>query len=300
MKHRQALALTLALSFFFATTNMPAQAQAIKPIKKDATAAKASHWVIGTTYQSDNVYLGRKDSLAVPYITPSIGYHDKSGFFITGSVSYQPGGGENRIDMGSIEGGYSYTSDKFNMECSAAKDFYSDQSFGVTSEVKGRLAASLSYDLGFIEPSLDLGAEFSGNADIGLGLGLGHSFTIVEDHLEIDPTFHVNGATQYYYANYYSKRRYSLKRKSGNPQNIKASLANPSKFQLLDYELEAPLEYTVNKKCKFSFSPTLAIPVNPATVSLTGKKSGNTTSTQTSTETLSNTFYFSVGVTYTW
>ena len=267
----------------------------MKPLKKDNSNEKTSHWVVGTTYQSNDVYLGRKDSVAVPYFTPSIGYHDKSGFFITGSASYLPGAGGNRFDVFTIEGGYSYTSDKFNAEISAAKDFYSDQSFAVTSEISARLSAYLSYDFGFLEPSLDLGAEFSGSTDVTVGLGIAHSFTIVEGHLEVDPTVHVNTATQNYYANYFNKRRYSAKRQGGNPKNINASLLDPSKFQVMDYELEAPFEYTVNKKLKFTFAPTYAIPVNPSTVALSSKTSGNTTTT----ENLSNTFYFTLGFTLT-
>jgi len=270
-----------------------------KTPKKDTTEPKKSHWVIGATYQSDAVYLGRKDSVSIPYITPSIGYHDKSGFFVTGSLSYLPGSGENRIDVGTVEAGYSYTSDKFNAEVSAAKDFYGDQSFAVTSEIGARLSTSLSYDFGPVEPSLDLGAEFSGNVDIGVGLGIAHSFTIIEDHFEVDPSFHINMGSQNYYANYYSKRRYSAKRQGGNPKNISASLANPSKFQVMDYEFEAPFEYAVNKKLKFSFTPTLALPVNPSTVTLNSKTGGNNTASQTTTENLSSTFYFSLGFSYT-
>ena len=280
-------------------TGAHVRAQGIVP-KKDSTKKKESHWVFGATYQSNDVYLGRKDSVAVPYLTPSIGYHDKSGLFITGSFSYLPGADENRIDVSTVEAGYSHSSDKFNVELSVAKDFYSDQSFAVTSEIKGRFSASLSYDLGFIEPSLDLGAEFSDQADIGIGFGVGHSFTIIEDVFEVDPTVHVNGATQNFYGNYYSKRRYNPNRKGGNSKNTTAaSLANASQFQIMDYEFEAPFEYTVKKKLKFNFTPTIAIPVNPSTVTTVSKSTGNTATTQTSVESLSSVFYFSLGFSYT-
>lgn len=288
--------LALLCIFFFTGTG--ARAQERSP-KKDSTAKKESHWVFGATYQNNDVYLGRRDSVAIPYITPSIGYHDKSGFFVTGSASYLPASGENRFDVGTIEAGYSHTSDKFNAEVSAAKDFYSDQSFAVTSEIKGRLAASLSYDLGFIEPSIDLGAEFSDKADIGAGLGLGHSFTLIEDRFEVDPTVHVNAATQNFYGSYYSKRRYSAKRTGGNPKNIAASIANAAQFRIMDYELEAPFEYTIMKKLKLTFTPTLAIPVSPSTVTLVSKSTGNTANKQSSVENLSSVFYFSLGFSYT-
>jgi len=290
------LTFSLLLFFIFSIGVTDVRAQTLP--QKDA-AKKESHWVFGATYLSNDVYLGRRDSVAIPYFTPSIGYHDKSGFFVTGSASYLPASGENRIDVGTIEAGYSHSSDKFNFEISGAKDFYNDQSFAVTSEIKGRLSSSLSYDLGFIEPSLDLGAEFSDKVDIGIGFGLGHSFTIIEDRFEVDPTVHVNGATQNFYGSYFSKRRYSANRKGSNAQSIAASIANASQFQIMDYELEAPFEYTLQKKLKLTFTPTLAIPVNPTTVTLVGKSTGNTTNKQSSVENLTSVFYFSLGFSYT-
>ena len=268
----------------------------VKPVKKDNATEKKSHWIAELAYQSNDVYLGRRDSISVPYVTPSIGYHDRSGLFLAGSFSYLPKAGMSRIDVVTIEGGWSYTSDGLSAEVSAAKDFYSDQSYAVNSEIKGRVSARVSYDLDFIEPSVDLGASFSDNADVGLGFGLEHSYSFLKEKLEIDPTFRVNMGTQNYYANYYGKRRYSAKR--NNAASTTANLADASKFQVMDYELESSVEYKLNKRVKFSFTPTLAIPVNPSTVTLVTQSSRNTSSTTTSTEDLSPAFYFSFGISY--
>ena len=274
----------------------------VKPVKKNNATEKSSHWISELAYQSNDVYLGRRDSVSVPYITPSVGYHDRSGLFLTGSFSYLPNVGASRIDVVTIEGGYSYMSDDLSFEISAAKDFYSDQSYAVSSEINGRVSAHLSYDLDFIEPSLDFGANFAQSSDVVLGFGLEHSFSFLKEKLEIDPAFRANMSTQNYYANYYSKRRYSQQRNTGkgnNAASTTASLANASRFQIMDYEWESSVEYKLNKRIKFSFTPTLAIPVDPSTVTLVTKSSGNTTSSTTSTEDLSPVFYFSLGVSYT-
>lgn len=273
-----------------------------RTVKKDSATGKSSHWTADLAYQNDDVYLGRRDSVSVPYLTPSIGYHDKSGLFLAGAFSYLPKAGMGRIDVVTLEGGYSYTSDDLSFGFSAAKDFYSDQSYAVSSEILGRVAAHLSYDLDFVEPYLDLGASFSDKADVGLGFGLEHSFSFLKEKLEVDPAFRVNMATQNYYANYYSKRRYSAKRnnaKVNNASPTSANLADASKFQVMDYEWESSVEYKLNKRIKFSFTPTLAIPVNPSTVTLVTRSSRNTTSTTTVTEDLSPAFYFSLGISYT-
>jgi hypothetical protein len=130
-------------------------------------------------------------------------------------------------------------------------------------------------------------------------LGLEHTFSLVNEQLEINPAFRINAGTQNYYASYYGNRRYSQKRYTrNNTSSITASLGDASRFQVMDYEWESSVEYKLTKKLKFSFTPTLAIPVNPSTVTLV-TKSGNSTSTTVSTESLSTSFYFSLGVNYT-
>jgi len=284
------------LSVFLISIHISLFAQ--QPIHKVAVQQKKSQWSFGLSYLSDNVYQGRKDSVALPYISPSIAYHDKSGFFITGAIAYLPISGESRIDRGTIEGGWSHTTDHFNAELSVAKDFYSSKSYSVSSEISGRVSAYLSYDVGPVEPSLDLGASFGDSHDFGLGVGLEHSFTIIENKMEIGPGAHVNAGTENYYSNYFEKRRYSADRNGGSSSGKSAKVQNPSKFQIMDYELTAALEYTLIKKLKFNFTPTYAIPVNPSTITTTTKTSGGAI-TQSATESLSNTFFYSIGVNYT-
>ncbi|PWT99339.1 MAG: hypothetical protein C5B52_10800 [Bacteroidetes bacterium] len=278
-----------AIIFIFLSINVSGQ----KTVRK-ADNNNGSHWMTGLSYMSDNVYQGRKDSAAVPYITPSIGYYHKSGFFVNGSLSYLPVSGESRIDLVTIEAGYSHYTEHFNMELSAAKDFYSDESFSVSSEISGRLSAYFSYDFNFIEPYVDLGANIGSSNDIGIGLGLQHSISFLEDHFVISPALLMNSGTQNFYANYYNKRKFGPNRNNKNPNIISVTLNDASRFQVMDYELTAPFEYTLQKKLKLNFTPTYAIPVNPSDITV--EANGN--SKKTVPENLSNVFYFSVGFTY--
>ena len=41
-----------------------------------------SYFKASASYLSNAVYNGRQDSLVTPYITPSLGYYDKTGFYI--------------------------------------------------------------------------------------------------------------------------------------------------------------------------------------------------------------------------
>src|ERR1700733_16109732 len=54
----------------------------------DSLIHRKSHFMASLTYLNNNVYLGRRDSVATPYLTPTFGYYHKSGLYISGSASY--------------------------------------------------------------------------------------------------------------------------------------------------------------------------------------------------------------------
>src|ERR1035438_5269926 len=90
-------------------------------------APKRSYFLASLGYLSNNVYLGRKDSAVIPYITPDLAYYFKSGFFLEGAVNYVNTASENRIDALSFVGGYSFTAGNYSGEATASKFFYSSQ-----------------------------------------------------------------------------------------------------------------------------------------------------------------------------
>jgi len=288
------LPVFLLIMFFFSFQRLTAQEN-----DENATTTN-SHWQAGINYLSNNVYLGRKDSMSLPYITPGIGYYHKSGLFVSGSLSYVSSAAQSRVDLFELVAGYTFTSNKLDGEISFSKDFYNSKSYGVKSETKGSLDGSLSYDFGFIKPSIETGISFNKKPDYSVGFGLGHSFYAADDNLEIAPAFLLNASTQNYYSSYYSKRKYSLKRKKGNTTGgatITAYLPNAAEFKIMDYEFSMPVNYTAGD-FTFNFTPTLAVPTNPTIVVLTIKPVVGNSYTKTSTEKISNVFYWSAGATY--
>jgi len=258
--------------------------------------SKHSYFKTSISYINDNVYFGRRDSLKVPYVTPAFGYYNKSGIFFTASASFLTT--ENRFDLYTLGGGYLFAKDKWVGELTVNKYLYSNQSYSVKSEVKADAGAQVGYDAGPIEFSLSAIASFSSATDFAAGFGLDHEFSLINDQLKITPTFVMNGGTQYYYDNYYRKRRYVKKRK-GNlpPRTITAYTVNPGAFRILDYEPSVPFDYNLNK-FTFSFTPTVAIPVNPNTIVRTVKPVGGVAVTRTFTEKINTTFFWSLEVVY--
>ncbi len=80
--------LYVFLMLFYSTLqNLPAQSVAADTAKP-VSEINNSYAEAGIQYISNIVFPGRKDSVAVPYVSPSIGYSHKSGVFVKGSLSW--------------------------------------------------------------------------------------------------------------------------------------------------------------------------------------------------------------------
>jgi hypothetical protein len=262
-----------------------------------------SFWLESVNFLSNNVYLGRKDSVPSPYVTESIGYFHKSGLFINASASYLTESGQGRVDLFTIDGGYSLITKKFDGILTVSKYFFSPESYNVRSEIEGSADIFLAYDLGLIKPTLQATLNFGDNTDYTAELGLEHTFYALDRKLRITPTFNLNASTQNYYNNYYKFSRYSLDRRKILKRilgvvTISAYVEDPGQFKIMDYECAIPISYSL-KRFTFNFSPTFAMPVNPAItdVTLTSTRLG-TTSKVRGKEQLTNSFFFTTGVTY--
>lgn len=254
------------------------------------------YFKVSFDYVNNNVYLGRKDSVATPYVSPQVAYHFKSGLFLNAGASYLPT--ESRIDVSTIGAGYAFAKKKWDGEFSAEKYFYNSQSYNVKSETQGDVSATIEYDAHFIEPGITTFVSFSQKNDYGASLNLVHDFSLFSDKLDIGPSFVVNAGTQNAYAQYYKKRKYAKTKKGKTVgYTATANTLNTSNFKVLDYEFSVPIDYTANK-FTFSFTPTYAIPVNPSKVMLTIKNANGNTNTKTFTENVSGNFYWGFTIAY--
>lgn len=256
-----------------------------------------SYFQVGLKYLSDNVYLGRKDSATISYITPTLGYYNKSGFYITGGISYQPNNGANRIDLATIEAGYDFSiKDKFYGGLYAGKYFYSGDSYAVNAEVNTGLGAYGSYNFGPLTANAGLGLSLSSKSDFITEAGLSKSITDKKEKFEIVPTVKFNAGTQNYFNEFFTtgrvnksgKGRGSSGNSGGGTTTPTSSVLEATKFKILDYELSVPFSYD-DKKFKIKFTPTYAIPVNAATIQ---------TNAGLTKESLSNHFFAELELTY--
>ena len=278
---RKLLLNTMVLLLFTISSN--AQAILNNDDDGDDPYEHVSYFMYGLNYLSNNVYLGRKDSVAIPYYNPYIGYHLKNGLYAKGMVSITPAQ-TTHVDLTTLEVGYDHTfGDHFNGGINLDKYYYNKNSRSIRASTKGAAGIDGQYTNDWIEPQITFDANFNKNStDYVTNFMLDHDFKLADGTLHILPEAAVNIGTKHYYDEYFLANFTRADKK----QKIKKAVANAGKYQVADYEFSLKTTYRVSKWL-FTLIPTYAIPVNPAVVTLP---------TRTVTEKLSNSFYVELDV----
>ncbi len=246
-----------------------------------------SYFKADLSFLSNSVYLGRKDSLNMAYITPSIAYHHKSGLFANASLSYLISANNKRIDLYTLEVGYDFSFGKnFYGNAYLDKYFYNASSNNVQALTNAATGTSLTYEpKGIVAISAGVDFLFSDKTDAIVTTSLAHNFYIGNDanYWTITPTVALNAGTQSFYQ---AQRKRVGGPAGGGPNNLQ--ITGGEKFNILNYEISVPVTYDANKWGIF-FTPSYALPQSP--VVLRGPL-GNIVKT----EKLENNFYAELGV----
>jgi len=246
-----------------------------------------SYFMYGLNYVSDNVYLGRKDSVTLPYISPYIGYHFSNGIYGKAIASDAPTKGY--IDLITLEAGWDHNlGDHFNLGVCGDKFYYNKNSTNIRSAAKGGLGATGQFTNDWIEPQLTWDFNFNkASTDYLLGLELDHDFDLKKHKFHIVPAVSLNYGTRHFYDDYFINR-FLKKDKTLAAYNV---VADANEFVPLDYEIKIKFTYRVTKWL-FTLTPTYSIPTSPATITLPGKNKNKTTET----EKLSNSFFVELDI----
>jgi len=271
-------------------------------ISKRDTSKTVSHktnsFKIGVNYVSDNVFMGRADSIKTPILIPEVKYTLKSGIYFSGSLDIIPGRKKNKVDGGDVSVGWDFDiTDDLSGGISYSKPFYSSTSTQVNSSVNSIFNSNLTYDIGdIISPSLSIDYDINKqgiNGDVFVNIGLTHDFIAEgilgsKDILLVSPTVSANSGTQNFYDGYIVYRKLkNAKRDAAETKLISAYTAQLSQYKLLDYEFSVPIEYKTGIVI-FQFTPTYAIAENQFKTAAVVKTLS--LSSQTSV------FYFDLGI----
>ena len=275
--------------------------------QSDTATSNKSYFKFSGSYLSNSIYNGRQDSLVTPYITPSLGYYDKSGFYVIGSLSYLSSAKEKRVDLYSFDIGYDFSiSKKLTGSVYANKSAYNQSSTAIQSDVKGSIGTNFSYDFNFLEFNTTTDITFANKADIGVNMGLLHAFSFGEKSnvFSLTPSVYVNWSTLHFYEGYTNRKlsRLAILLNPGLASSVSTTTVDNSKMTLMDYEFSIPLNYE-HENLGFFITPTFALPQNPIyTTTTTVNKLLNGTqntfvnnSTPKSEKTLSNSFFVELG-----
>jgi hypothetical protein len=266
-------------------------------IATDKVDEDFSFFMADVSYINDYVFMGRRDSIAAPYLFPSIGYYDKSGFFADASLSFLTGSQASGVDLILLSAGYNFNSNKISGGISGTAYFFSEESNNVMSSVSANLTGLVGYDFGLLETTLSLGTYFNdGNStDFFIGLMFDRTFYALNNKLLINPGISLYAGTQYFYEQYYSNSRLGNRKGKGmgstGSVSIDSNMANiqdVQKFNVLNLELEMPLHY-YHKQFIFSFYPIMAFSQSSATIA---------TEDGITQEDLTPVFYWSAGISY--
>jgi hypothetical protein len=259
-------------------------------LAQDSTKVKKikSYILTDVSFKNDAIFMGRHDSIATPYIVPSIGYYDASGFFADASLSYLTKSNESRVDLFLLTAGYRFETKKLNGYISGTKYFFNDISYNIQSEIVADISAIVSYDLNIIKTSLTASSYFNKNSnpDFFLGAHLAKEIKTRDESFEVSPTFSLYAGSQYFYEEYKKYNNSGNGQTNGNANNV--IIDEVSKFNLLSIEFSIPINYYY-KSFIISITPQLAFPQSNATF---------TTEDTVFKEDLKEVFYWSAGVSY--
>ncbi|MGI4750021.1 MAG: hypothetical protein ACRYFB_05270 [Janthinobacterium lividum] len=222
----------------------------------------------GISYLSNNVFMGRTDTVTSKIIAPQLLYTFKSGFYVSGTLSFILNQKQHTLDGSSLEAGYNYAvNDNLYGGVSFSKYFYGSNSTRITSAISSIFNAYLNYDLGdIITPELSVSYSISDrnvHNDIFVNPGITHQFIIDQflhsnNALEISPEFSLNSGTQNFYNGYFSRRRKNLNTANQLSTADQLKLTN---YTLLDYEAQLPIKFKAENYL-ISLTPSFAFPQN--------------------------------------
>ena len=222
-----------------------------------------TYFYSGGNYRSNNVYLGRKDSVKLPYISPFIGYQLHNGLYAKATASYALTK-TGHFDLLALEAGYDRNLGRHILTgIWVEKYFYQRNSPSVKAAIKESGTIYCQYKNKKVEPTISITINHNNSTDFVVGAGLGHNFRFISNTLNLIPAITFYAGSQHYYDEYFINR--ALKQDKSIP--ISAAVQNAGAYKPLDVELSAKTTFRANTWF-FTVTPTYCVPLSPATIIL--------------------------------
>jgi hypothetical protein len=218
---------------------------------------------VGVNALTNNSYMGRVDTSAVPYLTTYAGYQLYNGLYINALASYAPLIKKGQFDVFTINAGYDRN---FGKKIVAGVNFERNFFHRNSPNIRAAIEQSIDFYIfrkgHILEPQLGYraiqGATFT---DMVINFSVDHNFRFKDNAINIIPTFTLNFGSSNYLNAYYTKR---LKKYDINASTAPVVL-NSGNTKPLDIEFSAKTTY-----CKgewlLTLVPSMFIPLSPETI----------------------------------
>jgi hypothetical protein len=223
-----------------------------------------TYFYAGANYQTNNVYMGRKDSIALPYISPYIGYQFYFGLYAKASVSYAPGNKNGHFDLYTFELGYDRTFGKHILTGVSYESLhYYKNSPSTKASTKSITSLYCLYKNEKLEPQLTISQNQNNSSDLIINLSLDHNFRFKDNTFNVFPTISFFYGSMNFYNDYFLAKLH----KQDNTITDGNFVKNAGQNQPLAVEFSVKAMYRA-KSWLFTLTPTYIAPLSAATIIL--------------------------------
>jgi hypothetical protein len=234
---------------------------------KERSENESKHFTVNFDYLSDYLVNGRKDSLRSPYAVAGFQASSSGGFTLNTNFYYLLQKNNRKLDFFELLLSYEKElSDQLLLGIYGAKYFSGASRNTLNSDIGASLGIGVGYDFSFVKFFTQADWLINSKSDISLTLELLKEFEIKKGAFtySFSPQADMYYSTLGYYEGTITK---NTQRRNGRapilaqPPYVSTSVVNP-RFQWMAFELALP--FTIeNNSWGFSFTTTLACPVNP-------------------------------------
>lgn len=215
---------------------------------------KYKGFTLGADYQSDMVYMGRKDSIKTPLLVANFNYSLKNGIFADGEAYFNAK--TLKLDGGYFAVGYEVDKENWGASMAVSKFFFKSNVNLIRSDVKFSIDGAFYYDADWItfnfEPTYNIGTK--GSLVLAGGVSKEIDIDDVSNNGDIRfiPKLYIWAGDENLNINRLTKKR--------NKTITKATSAN--KFHLSSIDFDLLSQYIIDDKFKIIVDPLISIPEN--------------------------------------
>ncbi len=240
---------------------------------------KLTYLSVASQISSDNVWMGRKHSKAIPYLTTYLKYNLYFGLELSAATSYTHTDSNGRFDRNQIGIAWNRNLGKYNywyVSVGYNQYFNYEKSKTINAGISSMLYMQVWYKKTIIEPRLSY-IYTSGDASDGAWIGeICHTFRFKNQQIEVIPNIGASISSANFYNNYLY-RQYEHTPWASN--YLQKRIEDPEANRLMCMSISCPVNYYTRNGWLLSLKPSYIVPSSSINIIEGSKKSHETANT---------------------